>query len=193
MPGAKNKDRETMTVPELQQLVQRAEKGDASAVPTLRRVLDANPQIWREFGDLSQHAQMALVSLAAGSNLHLRECLARKVIDMQQELAGPSPSPLVRLLAERAAACWVQVAYFDALQAQAQGMSLRQASQLRQQQDSAQRRYLGALRMLGTVQRLLPPVCPGKPEKDRTVPDHPRFSGNLCRPDALTDGVGVLN
>jgi len=105
----------------------------------------------------------------------------------------PSPTPLVRLLAERTAACWLQVAYFDALQAQTKDLSFRQANQLRQQQDSAQRRYLAALRMLGNVQRLLPPTRPEKPVKERFVPDHPRFSGSSFSVDALINGVGILN
>ena len=104
---------------ELARLLQRAEQGDLSVLPALRKVLDANSAIWREYGDLARHAEVSLVHLAAGPNLLLAESLARRLAELKRELAGPSPGPLERLLAERVALCWLAVHHAEIAYAQA--------------------------------------------------------------------------
>ena len=69
-------------------LVERARRGDAAALPELRLALDANPHLWQRFGDLARQAEQALVDLAAGNDLYLRECLARRVAELRGELGG---------------------------------------------------------------------------------------------------------
>src|SRR5688500_4628970 len=107
---------------ELARLLQRAEQGDKSVLPALRKAPGANSAIWQSYGDLGLHAEASLVQLAADSNLLMAECLVRRLAELKQELAGPSPGPLERLLAERVAACWLQVTYLEAVCAQAKGV-----------------------------------------------------------------------
>ena len=105
----------------LRQLVQRAERGDESVLPELRRLLDREPGLWKFAGDMGRIAEDSLVALAAGPNLLLKESLGRKLAAMKGELAGPAPSLLDRLLAERVALCWLATTYSDAAYAQARG------------------------------------------------------------------------
>jgi hypothetical protein len=87
----------------LQEVVRRAERGDRSALPELRRLLDREPAIWRHAGDLGKIAEASTIELTAGHDLLLAESLARSVGELKSELAGPDPSRLDRLLAHRVA------------------------------------------------------------------------------------------
>ena len=60
---------------DLAQLLKKAEAGDRSVLPQLRRVLDGDPELWRGYGDLAAHAEASLAMLAAGPNLLLAESL----------------------------------------------------------------------------------------------------------------------
>ena len=104
---------------EIKSVVGRAKKGDATVLPRLRELLAEYPTLWQRYGDLAAQAESAWVNLAAGTDLHLRESLLRQAEALREELAGPAPSPVERLLVERVVACWMQMAYFDALEAQA--------------------------------------------------------------------------
>jgi len=143
---------------ELARLLARAEQGDRAVLPQLRETLDRNEALWRGYGDLASHAEASLILLAAGPNLLMAESLQRKLKSMKQELGGESPSPLERLLIERATATWLQVNYYDALLAQAKGANEGRLKVLQAQQDAAHRRYLAALKTLATVRKLLTPT-----------------------------------
>jgi hypothetical protein len=143
---------------DLNRLLQRAEKGDLTVLPLLRRVLDEFPAIWEGYGDLSLQAQGALVKLAGGNNLLLCESLMRKLSALRSELVGESPSALEKLLAGRIALSWLQVSYYDALLAQTRQCSPAQLKLLQHQQDAAHRRYLATIKTLATVRKLLTPA-----------------------------------
>jgi hypothetical protein len=98
-----------LTGEDLNRLLERAEKGDLTVLPLLRRVLDEFPAIWEGYGDLSLQAQGALVKLAGGNNLLMCESLMRKLSALRSELVGESPSALEKLLAGRIASSWLQV------------------------------------------------------------------------------------
>src|SRR2546423_15645570 len=94
---------------EIKTVVGRAKQGDAAVLPRLRELLAEYPALWEHYGDLAAHAEMAWTKLAAGPNLHLRECLLHQAEALRQERAGPSPSPVETLLAERVVPCWPQL------------------------------------------------------------------------------------
>jgi hypothetical protein len=143
---------------DLAQLLQRAEAGDRSVLPQLRRALDGDPDLWRGYGNLAAHAEASLAMLAAGPNLLLAESLKRKLAELKAELGGASPSPLEKLLAERITTSWLQVTYFDGLVAQAGGAGEARLKVLRQMQDGAHRRHLAGIKQLAVVRRLLRPA-----------------------------------
>jgi hypothetical protein len=143
---------------ELARLLARAEQGDRSVLPELRKALDGDTNLWRQYGDLAAQAEASLILLAAGPNLLMAESLQRKLKSMKQELSGERPSPLDRLLVERVTATWLQVSYYDALLAQAKGANEGRLKVLQGQQDAAHRRHLTALKTLATVRKLLTPT-----------------------------------
>ena len=146
-------------------LLDRARRGDPDVMPELRRVLDAQPEIWQTCGDLASHARTAWIELAAGDNLVARESLTRQVAAQEAELAGPSPSPLERLLVERVVACWLQVHHADAMVAQMRDVTLKQAKFAQERQDRAHRRYLQAIGALAMLRKLLPSSTPVEPAR----------------------------
>jgi hypothetical protein len=143
-------------VEDLNLLVERARQGDEEVLPQLRHFLDANPEIWRRHGDLAAHAREAWVRLLSGSDLALRESTSRKVEEVTRELAGPAPSAIEQLLAERAALSWVQVHHADSVAVEALAKSPRIAEFWAKRQAGAHRRYLTSLAALATVKRLRP-------------------------------------
>lgn len=88
----------------------------------------------------------------------------RRLAALKAELAGPGAPPLERLLAERAAACWLQALAADAAAAGAMGSGPRREALAVRRQQAAHRRYLTALATLATVQRLLPRPAPADSE-----------------------------
>jgi hypothetical protein len=143
---------------DLARLLERAEKGDATVLSLLQRVLDKSPAIWQGIGDLSLQAQAALVKLASGDNLLMCESLLRKLSALKTELNSESSTALERLLAGRVASSWLQISYYDALLAQTRQCSPAQMKVLQHQQDAAHRRYLAAIKTLATVRKLLTPA-----------------------------------
>src|SRR5262249_19521193 len=101
----------------------------------------------------------ALVSAAAGKNLAFKEALTRKLELLRQELAGPTPTPLERLLVERVVACWLQVQYADGRLFQQEAKPTpAQGEYLQRSGDRAHKRFLSAVRTLALVRRLALPV-----------------------------------
>jgi hypothetical protein len=141
------------------ELVDRAQKGDATALPDLRQWLQ-NPEVVDVLGgDLARQAEHSLLDRATGKDLSFREAVLRKLETMRAELAGPAPSPLERLLAERVVTCWLQVHDADIRLAQNETkLSLAQAEYHQSRCDRAHRRYLSAIKTLATVRKLALPV-----------------------------------
>ena len=171
---------------DLAQLLKRAEAGDRSVLPELRRALDRDDALWRGYGDLAAHAEASLAMLAAGPNLFLAESLKRKLAELKAEVGGESPSPLERLLVERVTASWLQTNYYDGLLAQAAGAGEARLRALQRLQDAAHRRHLAGIKQLAVVRRLLRPApsplellrapvgetspAPAKPRRDAGLP-----------------------
>jgi hypothetical protein len=142
---------------ELKALLARAEQGDLTVLGKLREALDNHPEIWQHYGSICGQAEGALVKLAAGKNLLFAESLVRKQAALRKELAGPDADRLERALAERAALCHLHVCFWDAMTAQGKGNDSARLNSIRVQQDSANKRYLAAIKMLATVRKLLRP------------------------------------
>lgn len=139
-------------------LLKRAERGDSSVLPELRKALDADARLWQSYGDLALQAEASLGLLAAGTNLLLGESLRRKLSALKKELAGESPSPLERLLVDSVAATWLQVYYYDGLMSQLKGSPDARAKMIQQERDAAHRRHLVSIKTLATVRKLLTPA-----------------------------------
>ena len=154
---------EPPVVEDLNSLVKRARGGDETALPELRELLDTRPEVWQHFGNLAGHAREAWLRVISGDDLALKESTARKAEDLVRELAGPAPTAIEKLLAERAALCWLQIHHADALAAQSLSDSKHLGDFWAKRQSGAHRRYLTSLAALVTLRRLLPGQTDGRP------------------------------
>src|SRR5262249_55584244 len=82
----------------IMELADRAQTGDTTAMPPLRRLMEKPEYVNALGGDLARRAQHTLIEKYAGKNLLAKESLHRKLELMTAELAGPNASPLERLI-----------------------------------------------------------------------------------------------
>ena len=144
---------------EYRALVNRAQSGDAAALPHLREYLDRQPQLWKTWGDLAAIAQREWLDKIFEDQLLLRSAVKRELGELRTQLCGPDPSSLERLLVERILSCWLQVNYLDARSAQmVSELTLAQSEQFQRLVDRAHRRFLAAIKSLAQVRRLLGPT-----------------------------------
>lgn len=135
-----------------------ANDGDPEATAALRAVLDEAPELWRGISDLATQAEGDLLAKATNGNPVLVAALRRGVQARRQELLGPSPSPLERLLVDRVVVCWLYLAYVETIFHHDPNTSWAQGEQHQKRIDRAQKRYLGAIKALATVRRLEVPA-----------------------------------
>jgi hypothetical protein len=142
---------------EFQQIVDRAQNGDQEMLPLMQQLMKDQNAV-ELFGNLAAHAQNKLVDSYAEKNLAVQEGLRNKLESLRAELAGPNPSPLERLLAERIALCWLHLHHLETIYAGKNGMALELAMHYQKCIDRAHKRYLSAIKTLATVRKLALPV-----------------------------------
>ena len=146
-------------VEELKGLLVRAHDGDEEALPRLREILDEVPTLARKLVDPAAQAEGSMLASYAGEDVLVKEMMPRTLKRMREELAGPDPSPLERLLVERVVATWFQLQYFESLYAQRiRELSLAQAEFHQKRIDRARRRHLSAVKTLAQIRKLGPPA-----------------------------------
>ncbi len=148
-------------VDRLNALLPAVNAGDPAARDELRAVLDGTPELWTEVGNLGRQAELALVKAAAGDNPVAKEAIVRKLDGLRAEVAGPSPSVLERLLADRIAVSWLSLTVAEGTYHQGLEQGLNQTDDTFHQRriERAQRRYLAAVKALAQVRKLgLPAV-----------------------------------
>ncbi len=141
-------------------LLRKAQQGDEEALVVVREWLDDTPSVCDKIGDWALKAEDSLVKLTAKNPL-IQEALHSKLNALRREIGGPDPSPLENLLAQRIAACWLQVHYLEtvyAVNVENNGLSGRWSESMQRSIDRAQRRYLSAIKTLVQVRRLLGPM-----------------------------------
>lgn len=143
---------------EMMTLIRRAENGDESALESLRGTFQDAVILWDRAGDMASQVVHALTRRMTAKNLLVQEGIKRKYETMRAELAGPNPTPLESLLADRIAVCWVAVQEAELSYARADSMSLDQAAWAQKRISAAHNRYLTAIRTLAQVRRLALPM-----------------------------------
>ena len=139
-------------------LVKRAQAGDKSTVPALKKLLEKPEHVDLMGGNVAAEAQRSFINAMAGKNLAFKESLTRKLELLRSELAGLNPTPVERLLIERLVATWLQVQDADIRYAQAENLSKHWGDYFISRMDRANKRYLAALKTLAQVRRLAVPV-----------------------------------
>jgi len=109
---------------ELRKLLDRASTGDESTLPALWKLLEDPQTVDALGGNLAVQAEQSFIRAVSGDNLAVREAMTRKLELLRNELAGPNPTSVERLLVERIAACWLQVQDADVRYAQAKNPSI---------------------------------------------------------------------
>jgi hypothetical protein len=143
----------------VQALLERAQRGDESTLPVLRKILEMPKGVAALGGELAEQAERAFIRAMGGDDLTYREAVTRKLELLRAELLGENPTSVERLLVERAVACWLQVQDADIRYAQNQGkLNIKQADYNLRRMDAANRRYLAALKALALVRKLAVPV-----------------------------------
>jgi hypothetical protein len=149
---------------ELRALSRRAEAGERGARRELRRaVRDSAPEVIARASDIARKGHKMLIRTAAAGDPLMEEALAVRLDDMRAELAGESATPLEALLTERVVSCWLLVELLEALtSAQLQAGEHMKDKRVPTSflqfalkwQESAQRRYLSAVRELVHLRKL---------------------------------------
>lgn len=159
---------------DFERLVHLANKGDERSVERLRQTLDECPEIWQQVGDLGRHAEIEIINLAAGNDRLLRESVTRQLEELKRDLAGPEPSALEKLAVDRVVACWLHVQHVDIRVAQV-GDNKTEAKYWAKRQDQTHRRYEAAMKMLVTLQQLLPATGRAADKEDDTDKEQPHL------------------
>jgi len=139
---------------ETKELFNRATKGDESCLPQVRALLDDGEygrSLRERAGSSAEWLRRSLIQKAAGKNVLIREAINQKLDGIQAELAGPNPTPIERLLAERASLCWFILHRYEDGYVNSSGWSIHQADLQQRKIDKAHARFLSAVRTLAQV------------------------------------------
>ena len=143
---------------DLADFMRRAESGDESTLPALRRLLHEDSALVEAAGNLAGKHQRAVIEHAAGADLVCREAILRHLERLRGELSGDDVPPLERLLVERIVSCWLALHDAEWRFTRATDLSLGQARAWQDGIDRAQKRYLSAVKALAHVRKLALPV-----------------------------------
>jgi hypothetical protein len=153
------KEQVPQTREEIELVFEQAKAGDESVVEQVREILVLCPRMIEVFGgDLTKITERLLSTAVAGEDVAFRESIKQKMAVLRQELAGPNANPLELLLVDRIVVCWLQVQMEDIAQAKGGGQDIRLAAFRLHRQESANRRYLAAIRTLATVRKMALPA-----------------------------------
>jgi hypothetical protein len=136
----------------------RAAAGDRSTLDQLKRHFDIAPEHYTALfrGDLAGRVVDAILDRVAGKDLRQREAIRRKVETDRKELAGPLPSPIEAILAERSAVLYMAAHEADLfMYRNMEILSTKRADFHERRRDRANRRFLLALKALTLVKEKL--------------------------------------
>jgi hypothetical protein len=146
---------------ETRELLKRASQGDRSCLPAIRALL-ADGDRGRDYlegdGSSAEWLKQTIVQKAAVDNVMAQKAIIQKLESIKAELAGPDPTPIGRLLAERTSLCWALVNWYENSIQSADGMSIAQADYHQRKIDKAHTRFLSAVRTLAQVRKLALPT-----------------------------------
>ena len=144
-----------------QRSLKRAEKETGSCLPNVRALLadpDHRAELPRVLRFVGRVAPTDIIEKAAGKNVLGQEAIEQELDQVRAELEGPNPTPIERLLAERASLCWFIVNRYENAYANAKGWTIAQADLQHRKIDKAHARFLSAVRTLAQVRKLALPT-----------------------------------
>lgn len=140
----------------LKSLMERWDAGDNAAKKELRKLFDEQPECWQCLVNTASAVELLWISLLTKKDSPTEEVMKRELARMRTDLEGENPSPLIRLLAQRVTACWLQVQHADLAYGHAMSGSIAlSVSEYHQRRvDRANSRFLSAVKTLAVVRRL---------------------------------------
>ncbi len=143
---------------DLAHLVHRGMAGDQEALPAIRELLDQAPELWTQARTLSTQVEHAWLQTLTGEDLVTREILTRQVDLLKAALAGPDVSPLEQLLIDRICACFLALQHAELRTASRLQHGRTPSNAEEKRLDSLQKRFLGAVKSLAQIRRLMTPT-----------------------------------
>jgi hypothetical protein len=146
---------------ETRELMKRASKGDQTCLPEIRALLadgDRGRYYRERYGSSADWLRQSIVKKAAGEDVASQEAIRQKLDSVRSELEGPNPTPIERLLAERASLCWALVNWYETSFQSIDSMGIAQADFHQRKIDRAHARFLSAVRALAQVRKLALPT-----------------------------------
>ncbi len=143
------------------ELIKRATAGDQSCLPEVRALLadpDSGPDLRTICGSSAHWLRQSIIRKAAGKDVLRREAIKQELERVGSELEGPNPTPMERLLAERASLCWFIVQWYEDAYVNRDGWSITLGDYQHRIIDKAHRRFLTAVRTLAQVRKLALPA-----------------------------------
>ena len=147
-------------VRELRALSEEAQGGDAEARKELRRaVRESAPEVIARCSDIARTYRRFLAKTASGKDPLVEEAFARQAEVLAAEVAGENASALEVLLAERIGSLWALTELQEALMSDYYGGNAKNVPpsyliQMAKLQESANRRYLSAIKALAQGRKL---------------------------------------
>lgn len=151
------KERAVQSVDEILALLQQARTGDQSIVPQIKSLLkDPNVvhfTVSLMGGDLAWLVRNEAIKSLSGKDHLVKESLHRQLELMIADIAGPNPTALEKLLADRIGTCWLHLNWLELTHVKEE-MSLEKSTYYQRCIDRAQKRYLSAIKALAVVRKL---------------------------------------
>lgn len=145
---------------ELNRFLKQAVNGDENCLPQVRALL-SDPErgeiTTRYCGSSAEWLRQTISKKASSGNVLVREAIQKKIDEIRAELEGPNPTPIERLLAERASLCWFVTNWYEDRFASADSLSITQADYFQRRIDRAHRRFLSAVETLARVRKMALP------------------------------------
>ena len=146
---------------ELEALSHKAEAGDEGARKELRQALrESAPDVIAQCSDTARVYRRLLAKTASANDTLVEEAIVERARMLASEVAGENPTPLEVLLAERIASLWVFVELQEALVSayfvrdNPNRAPVSYLLKMIKIQESANRRYLAAMKALAQVRKL---------------------------------------
>lgn len=132
------------------------ERPKAADVAELRRTLAADPDLWRDAGDLTCRAGEVLVA-ETNATVFVKESIRRGMVVRRRELGYAEASPLERLLIERIVLCGTALDLLQMVVTHklAESHTFAAGAYWDRRLERAERRYVRVVEALARVRKLL--------------------------------------
>jgi hypothetical protein len=146
----------------VKEVIERAGNGDQAMRPLVRKLLEKDHRergsLLDIYGNVYFYARQKMVEPFAGKDVMSQEALRRTINGVRDDLAGPNPTPLERILCERVALCWFDAHEMDRRYVDQSDVTFKTADYRESRRDRAHKRFLAACKTLATVRKLAVPA-----------------------------------